>query len=573
MFMALSIQNLQKTFGLHRVLNGVSLILNHGDRVGLVGANGVGKSTLLKIASGEIEADGGAVTIPRGVRVGYLAQAIIGADAKTISELVAESLAHLRALEAQMRDLEGQMAAASGDALDAILAAYGDVSERFERSGGYEIEYLADVVFEGLGIAHLPRERTVATLSGGEKSRVGLAILLLGAPDVLLLDEPTNHLDAASLTWLEGYLAAYRGAMLIVSHDRTFLNRTVNAIVEIDEHTRTAKRYAGDYDAYLRAKTLEREKWEADFAAQQEEIKALRQEMKEGAHRNNNYRAHTDNDKFVRNGKRATHDNTVSKRINAAAEKLKRLEANPIPQPPAPLRFNPDFDPQKLKGRAPLYAEAICKRYGEREILRGVGFTLTARARVVLVAPNGAGKSTLLRILAGQEAPDSGAVQINAAVRLGYLDQENAQLDPALTLFEAYRDGLPDDDQRLKATLLKSGLFRYEDFNKRVSELSRGQQRKLQIARLIASQANLLLLDEPTNDISFDVLEAFESALRDFPGAVLAVSHDRRFIERFEGEVWEIREGRVLITPPPSPLPVPQGGLALNGEGEPEGVK
>jgi macrolide transport system ATP-binding/permease protein len=195
-----------------------------------------------------------------------------------------------------------------------------------------------------------------------------------------------------------------------------------------------------------------------------------------------------------------------------------------------------------------------------------VGFTLAPSARVVLVAPNGAGKSTLLRILAGQEAPDGGTVQINAAVRLGYLDQENARLDPAMTLFEAYRDGLPDDDQRLKATLLKSGLFRYEDFNKRVGELSRGQQRKLQIARLIASQANLLLLDEPTNDISFDVLEAFESALRDFPGAVLAVSHDRRFIERFEGEVWEIREGRIETPHPLPPRPQGEGGKSRLGE-------
>jgi macrolide transport system ATP-binding/permease protein len=173
----------------------------------------------------------------------------------------------------------------------------------------------------------------------------------------------------------------------------------------------------------------------------------------------------------------------------------------------------------------------------------------------VLVAPNGAGKSTLLRILAGQEVPDSGRVQINAAVRLGYLDQENAQLDPAMTLFEAYRDGLPDDDQKLKATLIKSGLFRWEDFNKLVGELSRGQQRKLQIARLIASQANLLLLDEPTNDISFDVLEAFEAALHDFPGAVLAVSHDRRFIERFEGEMWTLQDGELISAVPASPPP------------------
>jgi len=541
----LSILNISKTFGYHQVLNGVSLMLNAGERIGLVGANGVGKSTLLKIITGELEADGGTVMLTPGAKLGYLPQAIASFEGRTLADLIAESMRHLRDLEARMRDLEQQMEAASPDVLDAIMVEYGETVEQFERYGGYEMDYRVDAVLEGLGVNHIPRERLFATLSGGEKSRVGLALLLLQAPDVLLLDEPTNHLDFASMAWLEVYLRGYRGGILIVSHDRQFLNRTVGAIVEIDEHTRAARRYAGNYDTYHAAKERERRKWEFDYERQQEEIKALRIEIKQTARRNSNYRAHTDSDKYIRNAKIATHDHTVSRRVHAAEEKLKRIEDDPILPPPTPLRFDPDFDPHALKGRMPLVVSNVTKAFGECCLLRDVSFTLGPESCIVLVGPNGAGKSTLLKILIGVEQPDSGEVYRNPGAAIGYLDQEGATLDPAKTVLEAFREGIPFTEQQAITFLLRSGLFRYEDMGKLAGQLSSGQRRKLQIARLIAGRANLLILDEPTNNVSFDVLEGLEAALRQFPGPIIAASHDRRFIEQFNGDIWVLEDGFV----------------------------
>jgi macrolide transport system ATP-binding/permease protein len=320
----------------------------------------------------------------------------------------------------------------------------------------------------------------------------------------------------------------------------------VTAILEIDEHSRTGKRYSGNYDTYQAAKIRERQKWEIDYANQQEEIKELTLDMKETAHQNSNYRSHKDQDKFLRNFKKANHASTVSKRIHVAEEKLKRIEENPIPQPPAPLRFDPDFDPERLKGRMPMAVSRLTKAFGERVILGDISFTVGLHSRIVLVGPNGAGKSTLLKILLGLETADAGEVYLNPAVKIGYLAQDKGLLDPNMTLFDAYKDGLDGGDQQLKATLIKSGLFRYEEFGKLVGQLSSGQGRKLQIARLIAGRANFLVLDEPTNDVSFDVLEALESALQNFPGPVIAASHDRRFIQHFDGEVWELRDSELI---------------------------
>ncbi len=542
----LTIHQVSKSYGFHRILNDVSLIVNAGERIGLVGANGVGKSTLLKIIVGEIDPDAGAVTLAADRKLGYLAQVIEGYDDQTLGALIAASVAHLHALEGQMRSLEHAMTAAEGDALDAIMSEYGEISDQFERYGGYDLDYRIDKVLQGLDVASLARDRQFGTLSGGEKARVGLALLLLQAPDVLLLDEPTNHLDFASMNWLEEYLRAYRGAVLVVSHDRQFLNRVASAMVEIDEQTRAAKRYTGDYDSYHRAKWQEREKWVHDYAQQQEEIKALRITIKQTAH-NNNYRAHKDNDKYIYHDKLANHDETVSKRIKAAEEKLRRIEADPIPQPPDQLRFEAEFDPQALKGRMPIIVSRLSKRYGDQAVLDEVSFTVGLHSRIVLVGVNGAGKSTLLRVLTGVEAPDAGEVYVNAAVRIGYLDQEARTLDPALTVFEAFAQGLDASEQALKSMLLRSGLFRYDDLDKQVGVLSTGQQRKLQVARLMADQSNLLILDEPTNYVSFDVLEELEAALKLFPGPVIAASHDRRFLQQFEGEVWALEGGHLLV--------------------------
>ncbi|HLV35725.1 MAG TPA: ABC-F type ribosomal protection protein [Spirillospora sp.] len=543
----LSIDHIVKSYGYHQILNGVSFVVNAGERVGLVGANGVGKSTLLRIISGEVEADSGTITIPAGLQIGYLPQTVTGDDDQTLADLIAESMRHLVELESRMRALEKRMTTSESDELDAVMNEYGEISEQFERYGGYEMDYRTDAVLNGLGVGHIPRQRRFATLSGGEKERVGLALLLLRAPDVLLLDEPTNHLDFASLIWLEDYLQGYRGAVLMVSHDRQFLNRTVNVIVEIDEHSRKARQYSGNYDTYWQTKVQERRKREQDFERQQDEIRTLRHEIKVGAHSNANYRTPTDGDKFIRFAKKSQHDRTVAKRVRAAEERLKRIEANPIPLPPKPLSFNADFNPQALRGRTPLYVSGLRKAFGDRVILDDVTFTLGQDSRVVLVGPNGAGKSTLLRILVGQEVPDSGEVYINPAVTIGYLAQEDDGLPGGATVFEAYRAGLGVTDQQAKATLLHLGLFRYDELDKRVNEISSGQRRKLQIARLIAQGANLLVLDEPTNYVSFDVLEELESALREFPGPVIAASHDRRFMQQFGGDIWEVRGGQIIV--------------------------
>ncbi len=546
--MTLSISNITKSFGYYQVLNGISFTVNIGERIGLVGANGVGKSTLLKIISGELEADDGEIRLTPGAKIGYLAQVIKNVEDQSVADLIADALSDVNALEAQMRDLEALMAEAKRDVVDTLIAAYGAVTEQFERRGGYDLDYRLEIIMTGLGVGHIDHERDFITLSGGEKSRFGLALLLLKAPDILLLDEPTNHLDDPMLVWLERYLQAYAGAILIVSHDRLFLNKTATAIVEIDEYTRLAKRYSGNYDSYHAAQIQEHRQWEANYAAQQEEIKSLRYALKVSARQNSNDRKshRTENDKFMRHDYIASHEKTVSKRVRSTEERLKRIEADPIPEPPGKMRFKADFDPQLFRGKVPLVVSGINKSFGERCVLRDIHFSLETNSRVVLVGPNGAGKSTLLKIIMGLLPPDSGEVHISPAVDVGFLHQEQGAFDPRRTLFEAYQAGMDRNEQQLKAIVLSSGLFRYDDLQKRVDDLSSGQERKIQIARLMAGQANMLILDEPTNYISLDVLEEFEQALQSFSGPILAASHDRRFMQQLGGQIWELRDGALI---------------------------
>jgi len=545
--MLLSVRNLSKAYGVITVLDSVSFIVNSDDRIGIAGMNGAGKTTLLRILVGQETPDAGNISFAPSLEIGYLPQTTPDFYGCTIQDLVRESLGNLRQLEEHMQQIEAAMATASEQQLPALLEEYSQLSTKFQDRGGYDLDYKIATILAGLQLNYLPREQEVDTLSGGEKERVGLATLLLRSPDLLLLDEPTNHLDIASAEWLETYLAHYTGAIVVVSHDRQFLNHCVKQIFEIDEHSHQLKKYEGNYDAYASAKEAERTKWEEDYERQQEEIKELRKRIREAARQVGHNRPPRDNDKMQYSFFGGRVEQTISRSIRDAEERLKRIEADPVPKPPKRLQAHPYFNTESLQSREVVSATGLSKNLGGRCILHDVSFTLAPGARIVLTGPNGAGKTTLLKLIMGRETPDDGEIRVAAGARIGYLPQEPGLVDLSKTVLETYRYGQVGYEDEFVARLIGYGLFRLEDIAKTVGQLSVGQRRKLEIARLLAEQPNVLLLDEPTNYISLDVLEAFEAAALKFPGPVIAVSHDRWFIQRFGGKVWEINEGRIIV--------------------------
>ncbi len=545
--MILSLKNLSKSYGIVTVLDNVSCMVHEKDRVGLVGSNGVGKSTLLRILMGQEEATSGTITYAPSVEVGYLPQTTPDFYGRTLQDLILESVGNLRVLEERMHILETAMTTASGEQLQSLLEEYNAVSTQFQDRGGYDIDYKIDAVMEGLQLTYLPRSQDMNTLSGGEKERVGLAALLLRSPDLLLLDEPTNHLDVKSLEWLEAYLHTYSGAALIVSHDRQFLNRAVTSIFEIDEYDHSLKKYEGNYDAYVQAQSDARRKWEEEYERQQEEIKELRKRVKDGARNvGHSYRASRDNDKYAVYFFEQQKQQAISRNVRAAEEQLKRLEADPVPKPPELLRVNSHFTTDNIQSQEVITFSHLSKNFGKRRILDDLHGTIGGKARILLTGPNGAGKTTLFKLIMGLEEPDGGGVNIVSSATIGYLAQEPETLQLSKTVIEAYRYDQIGYEGEFVGRLLGYGLFRLEDMHKRVGQLSIGQRRKLEIARLMAERPTVLLLDEPTNYISLDVLEAFEAAILAFPGPVVVISHDRWFIERFGGKHWELLAGTLV---------------------------
>jgi macrolide transport system ATP-binding/permease protein len=461
--------------------------------------------------------------------------------------LILESVGNLRQLEERMHELETTMSNAKEDQLVRFMDEYEEVSTRFQDRGGYELDYKIESILAGLRLSYLSREREVQTLSGGEKARVGLAILLLRSPDLLLLDEPTNHLDFASLEWLASYFADYKGAILLVSHDRQFLNRSVNQILEIDEYSHHLKKYDGNYDTYVVSKAAERVAWEENFERQQEEIKELRKRMRETARNVAHHRPAIDNDKTAFNFFGGRVQNTIARGVRAAEEQLRRIEAHPLPKPPKLMQVSSNFNVEALQAEVVIRVSNLTKCWDDSCMLDDVDFTIASDARILLFGPNGAGKTTLLKLLMGFEKPDTGEIHILDSARIGYLPQ-NPQMDPDKTVIETYRYGQVGYEREFVGRLIGYGLFRLEDMHKKVGQLSIGQRRKLEIARLMADSPNVLLLDEPTNYISLDVLEAFEAAILEFSGAVIVVSHDRWFIQRFGGKKWELVQRKIILS-------------------------
>ncbi|WP_333743434.1 ribosomal protection-like ABC-F family protein [Streptomyces ardesiacus] len=523
----ISARAVTKSYHGRLVLDSVTCTLTTGERTGIIGENGSGKTTLLRLFARAEQPDTGEITVQADGGVGHLAQNGGLPAHHTVQQAVDDALSDLRAMERRMRDLEAAMTDGDGD--DRVLAEYGDLLTAFELRGGYEADARVERALHGLGLGHLPRDRAVGALSGGEQVRLRLAALLAASPEVLLLDEPTNHLDDAALAWLEDHLRTRRGTTVAVSHDRTFLDRVTTTLLEVDADRRTVTRYGNGYAGYLAEKAAARQRWVQEHARWEAEVAAQREAAATTARRVAPGRAITDGNKMAYDRAGGRVQQSLASRVRNAEERLRRLLAEPVPAPPEPLRFTPALRSGRLTGTVlDATGVAVAGRLAPTDL------TVRAGDRLLITGSNGTGKSTLLSVLAGRLAPDTGRVTRRG--RLGHLPQEPAPGRPGVTLLQAYARGLPGQPEEHAQRLLALGLFTPERLTARVTELSTGQRQRLALARLLTRPCDVLLLDEPTNHLSPALVEDLERALADYPGTLVLVSHDRSLRGRWQGE-------------------------------------
>jgi len=504
----LSVQAVSRWFGEREVLKDVSFRIGQGDRVGLVGPNGTGKTSLLRIAAGLDAPDGGTVALARGTRIGFLRQELLEDATGTVIEHARGAAAHLRELERELQGLEAEIATGDSEALE----RYADAQHHFEHAGGYDFEATLARILGGLGLGGLV-DREVATLSGGERTRLGLARLLLDDPDVLLLDEPTNHLDVAALEWLENFLVEQDATAVISSHDRWFLDRVTSRTLSIED--RMVVEYRGGYSHYARQR-LDRETAQMRAHARQAEEIARTEE-------------------FIRRygaGQR-------SKEARGRGKKLARVER--IEAPTQSTRHSWGLEAADLGSETVLETTALAVGYMD-PVMRTGPLRVPRDARVAVVGPNGAGKTTLVRTLVGDLSPLDGYVSAAPAARVAYLEQAQAELTGDQTVLEAMRSAGALDDQEAR-NLLARFLFRGDEVQRAVSVLSGGERSRLALARLSLRHANLLVLDEPTNHLDLAAREQLEAVLADYEGTLVFVSHDRYFIDKLASELWLISGG------------------------------
>ncbi|MFI1574099.1 ABC-F family ATP-binding cassette domain-containing protein [Streptomyces anulatus] len=571
----LAMKDVSKAYGDRSVLDQVTLTVRPGEKTAVIGENGSGKSTLLRLLAGVEQPDTGEITVRFPGGTGYLAQTLDLDPADTVQDAVDAALAELRDLEHRIREAEAGLSERKpGDPgpTDEELAAYGDLLTAYEDRDGYRADARTEAALHGLGLAHLTRDRALATLSGGEQSRLALACVLAAAPELLLLDEPTNHLDARAVGWLEDHLRGHRGTVVAITHDRAFLERVTSVILEVDRDLRTVTRYGDGWEGYRTAKAAARRRWAQEHEEYLTDL-ARTEELVEAAGAR---LAATGGDPKQGFGKhRRSHEAKLSGQVRAARTRLDALRRSPVPPPPRPLSFTgrpavtdgtgtADRDgtgtPDSVRtatgagagdrdgtatgtgtgDRARPLVELDAVSVGDR--LRLPSLRVASGARLLVTGENGAGKTTLLRVLAGDLTPDTGTVTRRA--RIGYLPQELPARPTRRTLLATFAAGRPGFPDEYADELLALGLFRPEDLDVPVASLSVGQQRRLALARLVTRPADLLVLDEPTNHIALSLVEELEQALDQYPGAVVVVSHDRSFRARFTGDVLELRAGR-----------------------------
>ncbi|WHY62105.1 ABC transporter ATP-binding protein [Cytobacillus firmus] len=513
----LQVNQLAKSFGADPILTNIKLEVQTRDRIALVGRNGAGKSTLLKIIAGHMAYDSGEIIKPKEVTIGYLAQNTGLESELSIWDEMLTVFSYLQKQEKQLRSLEEQMAdsdiLSNSDAYERVLKDYDKLQVDFKENGGYQYEADIRSILHGLNFSSLGYDTKISSLSGGQRTRLALGKLLLTKPDILILDEPTNHLDIETLSWLEQYLQGYSGAILIVSHDRYFLDKVVSQVYEISRHQ--IRKYPGNYSSYLDQKAANFEKEMKQFEKQQEEIAKLQ-------------------DFIQRNLARAS----TTKRAQSRRKQLARMDVMDRPLgDEKSASFG--FDIERQSGNEVLNIHSLAIGYAEK-VSENISMRLARGDSIALVGPNGIGKSTLLKTIIKKIPSFSGEIQYGSNVTIGYYDQEQAELTSNKRVLNELWDEYPLKPEKEIRTILGNFLFSGDDVLKTVSTLSGGEKARLALAKLMMQKSNFLILDEPTNHLDLDSKEILENALIDYPGTILFVSHDRYFINRITTKVVEL---------------------------------
>lgn len=502
-----SAQGLEKTFYIDPILKDVGFLIEAGEKIGLIGNNGSGKTTLMAMLAGELTPDGGSISTTKDLEVGYLAQHVAVTEGASIYDECMASFQAVIELEEKLRAMETEMAHLEGEALEEHIARYQVLVDRYEKSGGYSRESAVTGALRGLGFSDEEMAMPAENLSGGQKSRLALAKLLLHEPDLLLLDEPTNHLDMDSIAWLEKFLKAFKGAVVVISHDRYFLDAIVDRILYLRDGA--VKSYQGDYTNFVRRKQEEEEQMRHAYVMQQKEIKRQEEMIKRFASWNR------------------------EKSVRAARSKQKQLDKmERLEDVKGEKNLLLSFAPATESGRDVLHAEHLSKSFPTKQLFDDVTFPIYKGERVGLIGPNGIGKSTLFKIIMNEIAPTSGEVQLGKGVTIAYFDQEMKTLDENKTVAEELWDRYPKLDRFQIHAYLARFLFTGDDLDKRIGDLSGGEKGRLSLLIIMLSGANFLLLDEPTNHLDIESKESLEAALKDYTGTILTISHDRYFLNR-----------------------------------------
>ena len=525
----ISFTNVSKQYGKQLLFVDASFQLNAGEKVGLVGPNGSGKTTVFRMIVGEEAADDGEVSVPKRTTVGYFRQDIEEMSGRSVIDEVIAGSGRLGSLHHELDQLQQALSdPAQADDMDRILARFGEVQEEYEHQGGYALESQAREVLHGLGFDDTWIEGDVGALSGGWKMRVAMARVLLGRPDVLLMDEPTNHLDIESIVWLETFLKSLPGSLLMTSHDRDFMNRVVTKVADIDDGEITV--YSGNYDFYERERALRAANREAAYARQQAMLAKEQRFI----------------DRFAANAAKA---GQVQSRVKAL-EKIEKIE---LPKRRPVVAF--DFRQPPRSGDDVAMLEGIGKKYGSRVVYDGLNLTVRRGERWCVMGKNGAGKTTLLKLIAGVIEPDAGQVRLGASLKMGYFAQQALQLlDANLTVWEQMQQDFPHETVGALRNLLGAFQFSGDEIDKKIRSLSGGEKSRLVLARMLLHPPNFLVLDEPTNHLDLATKDMLIESLKDFEGTMIFVSHDRSFLRGLSNRVLEVggesgHDGQPLVYP------------------------